>query len=43
MPYMQGMTYVSMLKKIFAKLQRNQKKTSDDANMFKETKETKQS
>ncbi|EGP93499.1 hypothetical protein MY1_0737 [Nitrosarchaeum koreense MY1] len=36
------MTYVSMLKKLFAKLQRNQKKTSNDVNAFKESKETKQ-
>lgn len=36
------MTYVSMLKKLFAKLQRNQKNTSDDVNAFKESKETKQ-
>ena len=26
-----------MLKKLFAKLQRNQKKTSDDVNAFKES------
>jgi len=31
-----------MLKKLFAKLQRNQKKTPDDVNAFKESKETKQ-
>jgi len=36
------MTYVGMLKKLFAKLQRNQKKTSNDVNAFKESKETKQ-
>jgi len=39
---MQGMTYVCMLKKLFARLQRNQKKTSDDVDAFKESKETKQ-
>ena len=30
-------TYSCMLKKLFAKLQRNQKKTSDDVNAFKES------
>ncbi len=36
------MTYVCMLKKLFARLQLNQKKTSNDVNAFKESKETKQ-
>ena len=39
LPYIQGGTYCGMLKKLFAKLQRNQKTTSD-VNAFKESEKT---
>ena len=37
LPYILVRAYFSMLKKLFAKLQRNQQKTSDDVNAFKES------